>query len=98
MRCATRNTSSPGRTDARMRRPDAHQERGLVCEHGGYMKAKNANTLILAEHWASLAIGFGLGYLALSHFRYGGIIAWVLVSVGALLKAMVHSRLVKLQH
>ena len=62
------------------------------------MKTENGKSLILAEHWASLAIGFGLGNLALSHFTYGGMIAWILVSVGALLKAIVHSRLVKLQH
>ena len=62
------------------------------------MKTKNGKSLILAEHWGSLAIGFGLGNLALSHFTYGGMIAWILVSVGALLKAIVHSRLVRLQH
>ena len=45
------------------------------------------------EHWASLAIGFGLGNLALSHVRYVVLIGWVVVSVGALLKAIVHSRL-----
>ena len=68
-----------------------------LCTLAGYAVSQVQQGLV-ENSFYGIAIGFGLGNLALSHFTYGGMIAWILVSVGALLKAIVHSRLVKLQH
>jgi len=62
------------------------------------MKINRERVLILAEHWASCAMGFGLGYWMLSYLQSGlaHVIAWALVGLGAFAKVAVHSRLKRL--
>jgi fructose-specific phosphotransferase system IIC component len=60
------------------------------------LKTDSEPRLLRAHFWASCAIMFGVGYMALSLVKYGIIVAMAVTFSGALAKIVIHSRLERL--